>query len=146
MINSYFLFFSAKLERFEIPQRVKICQEIWTPDTGLVTDAFKLKRKVIQDRYSTEITRMYAWIMYRFTICYDHSVVWLLIQNMQTSKDVKLVSLLIVNDSTLLNPLTMLVPIAKTKLGQKDLLYVSQAPPSSPSAPRVENFYCFSSN
>ena len=57
---------------------------------------------------------------------------------MQTSKDVKLVSLLIVNDSTLLNPLTMLVPIAKTKLGQKDLLYVSQAPPSSPSAPSVE--------
>jgi long-chain acyl-CoA synthetase len=50
----------AKLERFEIPQKIRICHEIWTPDCGLVTDAFKLKRKNIQLQYQNDINRMYA--------------------------------------------------------------------------------------
>merc|ERR1719334_1014318 len=40
----------AKLERFELPQRVCLVSEVWTPDSGLVTDAFKLKRKNIESR------------------------------------------------------------------------------------------------
>ncbi|XP_074658018.1 fatty acid CoA ligase Acsl3-like isoform X2 [Tubulanus polymorphus] len=50
----------AKLERFEIPQKIKIVSENWTPDTGLVTDAFKLKRKNIEAHYKSDIARMYA--------------------------------------------------------------------------------------
>lgn len=51
---------TGKLERFEIPTAVKLCTEVWSPDMGLVTAAFKLKRKDIQDRYQHEINRMYA--------------------------------------------------------------------------------------
>ena len=55
----YFIF-AAKLERFEIPMKVKLCAEMWTPDSGLVTEAFKLKRKTIQKQYESDINRMYA--------------------------------------------------------------------------------------
>nr|CAD7567600.1 unnamed protein product [Timema californicum] len=48
----------SKLQRFEIPAAIKLCSEVWSPDMGLVTAAFKLKRKVIQDRYQHEINRM----------------------------------------------------------------------------------------
>lgn len=50
----------CKLHRFEIPTVVTLCKDIWTPDMGLVTAAFKLKRKDIQERYKNEISRMYA--------------------------------------------------------------------------------------
>lgn len=50
----------SKLAKFEIPGAVKLVSEVWTPDMGLVTAAFKLKRKNIQDRYQSEINRMYA--------------------------------------------------------------------------------------
>lgn len=50
----------SKLEKFEIPAAVKLCMEVWSPDNGLATAAFKLKRKDIQDRYQHEINRMYA--------------------------------------------------------------------------------------
>jgi len=48
------------LERFEVPQKIFLTPELWTPDTGLVTDAFKLKRKPIQERFQEEIERMYS--------------------------------------------------------------------------------------
>lgn len=50
----------GKLERFEIPQRIKMVTEVWTPDTGLVTEAFKLRRKNIESLYFKDIIRMYA--------------------------------------------------------------------------------------
>nr|CAH7743907.1 unnamed protein product [Callosobruchus chinensis] len=50
----------GKLEKFEIPAAVKLVSEVWSPDMGLVTAAFKLKRKDIQERYKHEIKRMYA--------------------------------------------------------------------------------------
>ncbi|KAK3776903.1 hypothetical protein RRG08_024673 [Elysia crispata] len=50
----------AKLQRGEIPARITLCPEPWTPDLGLVTDAFKLKRKVIEDHFAREIKTMYA--------------------------------------------------------------------------------------
>ncbi len=50
----------CKLQKFEIPGAVKLCPEVWSPDMGLVTAAFKLKRKNIQDRYQGDINRMYA--------------------------------------------------------------------------------------
>jgi long-chain acyl-CoA synthetase len=50
----------SKLEKFELPAAVKLVTEVWSPDMGLVTAAFKLKRKDIQERYKHEINRMYA--------------------------------------------------------------------------------------
>ena len=35
-------------------------QDLWTPESGLVTAAFKLKRKPIQDFYSKDLKRMYG--------------------------------------------------------------------------------------
>jgi len=50
----------GKLEKFELPQKVKLVTEVWTPDTGLVTEAFKLRRKNIETHYHKDIMRMYA--------------------------------------------------------------------------------------
>lgn len=50
----------GKLQKFEVPAAVTLCKEVWSPDMGLVTAAFKLKRKDIQDRYQHDINRMYA--------------------------------------------------------------------------------------
>lgn len=52
--------FLGKLQKFEVPAAVTLCKEVWSPDMGLVTAAFKLKRKDIQDRYQHDINRMYA--------------------------------------------------------------------------------------
>lgn len=50
----------AKLEKFEMPAAVYLTPDIWTPDSGLVTAAFKLKRKDIQSKYQDAINRMYG--------------------------------------------------------------------------------------
>lgn len=50
----------AKLHKWEIPRKIKLCKETWTPDTGLVTDAFKLKRKPLEDYYNVSIRRLYG--------------------------------------------------------------------------------------
>merc|ERR1711936_329746 len=49
-----------RLEKFEVPGAVTVCDELWTPDTGLVTAAFKLKRKPLQLFYQADINRMYG--------------------------------------------------------------------------------------
>ncbi|XP_017351676.1 long-chain-fatty-acid--CoA ligase 3b [Ictalurus punctatus] len=51
---------NAKLERFEIPKKIRLSAEPWTPETGLVTDAFKLKRKELKSHYQEDIERMYG--------------------------------------------------------------------------------------
>ena len=48
-----------RLQKFEIPQVVTLVQEEWTPESGLITASFKVKRKMIQNMYQTEIDRMY---------------------------------------------------------------------------------------
>ena len=48
------------LEKFELPGAVTICQEMWTLESELVTAAFKLKRKPIQQFYQVDINRMYG--------------------------------------------------------------------------------------
>lgn len=49
-----------KLQRFEVPVKVRLSPEPWTPETGLVTDAFKLKRKELKNHYLNDIERMYG--------------------------------------------------------------------------------------
>ena len=50
----------AGLRRSEIPGFIKLLDTAWTPDTGLVTTTFKLKRRVVKERYQGEIDRMYG--------------------------------------------------------------------------------------
>jgi long-subunit acyl-CoA synthetase (AMP-forming) len=50
---------TSGLQRFEIPKAVYLAHEPWTPESGLVTAAFKLKRKPIQTRFQREINDMY---------------------------------------------------------------------------------------
>lgn len=52
----------AKLEKFEVPAKLKLCTEVWMPDTGLVTDAYKLKRKNIEEKYKPSLQRMYSYV------------------------------------------------------------------------------------
>lgn len=47
------------LERFEIPRKVFLTDDVWTPDTGLITDSLKLKRKPLADHYRAEVSQMY---------------------------------------------------------------------------------------
>jgi long-chain acyl-CoA synthetase len=48
------------MQRFETPMKVHLSPEPWTPETGLVTDAFKLKRKELKNHYLHQIERMYG--------------------------------------------------------------------------------------
>merc|ERR1712210_325290 len=47
------------LEKFEIPTAITLCPEVWIPESGLVTAAFKLKRKAIQLAFQPAINLMY---------------------------------------------------------------------------------------
>ena len=49
-----------KLEKFEIPTKVRLISTAWTPEMGLVTAAFKLKRKELQIKYQEDIDKMYS--------------------------------------------------------------------------------------
>jgi len=51
---------SLGLEKFEIPKQIYLTSDPWTPDSGLVTAAMKLKRKEIENRYAAAISQMYA--------------------------------------------------------------------------------------
>lgn len=62
-VSSFFLLsssFAAQLERFEIPRKISLSPDPWTPEAGLVTDAFKLKRKELKTHYQEDIERMYG--------------------------------------------------------------------------------------
>jgi len=48
-----------KLAKFEIPQAVFLVAEPWTPESGLVTAAMKLKRKSIELAFQESISEMY---------------------------------------------------------------------------------------
>lgn len=50
----------SRLQKFEIPAAITLCKDVWSPDMGLVTAAFKIKRKDIQERYKADFKRMYA--------------------------------------------------------------------------------------
>uniref|UniRef100_A0A0D9XX99 4-coumarate--CoA ligase n=1 Tax=Leersia perrieri TaxID=77586 RepID=A0A0D9XX99_9ORYZ len=50
----------ARLEKFEIPAKIKLIPEPWTPESGLVTAALKLKREVIRKTYEDDLAQLYA--------------------------------------------------------------------------------------
>ncbi|CAM8938551.1 unnamed protein product [Rhodiola kirilowii] len=49
----------ARLEKFEIPAKIKLIHEPWTPESGLVTAALKLKREAIRKTYSEDLLELY---------------------------------------------------------------------------------------
>ena len=51
---------SNGLEKFEVPKKISLVLDEWTPESGLVTAAMKLKRKDLETRYSNEIQQMYT--------------------------------------------------------------------------------------
>lgn len=51
---------AAGLNRMEIPQKIKLCSEIWTPDNGFVTAALKIRRIPIKEHYMKDIEEMYS--------------------------------------------------------------------------------------
>ena len=57
-----FVCVTAKLEKFEVPAKMMLCTEVWMPDSGLVTDAFKLKRKNIEEKFKPSLERMYSYV------------------------------------------------------------------------------------
>ncbi|XP_057853163.1 long chain acyl-CoA synthetase 9, chloroplastic [Cryptomeria japonica] len=50
---------SAKLDKFEIPAKIKLLPDPWTPESGLVTAALKLKREVIKKTFAEELNKLY---------------------------------------------------------------------------------------
>jgi len=47
------------LQKFEIPAQIILVSEEWTPETGLVTAAFKIRRRHIVDFYRQKIDQIY---------------------------------------------------------------------------------------
>ncbi|RWS22976.1 Long-chain-fatty-acid--CoA ligase 3-like protein [Leptotrombidium deliense] len=50
----------SRLQKFELPRKVTLVKDIWTPENGFVTAAFKLKRRNLEHKYKLDIERMYA--------------------------------------------------------------------------------------
>jgi len=48
------------LEKFELPSKVILTTDEWTPDNGLVTAAFKIRRREIVDKYKADIDNIYT--------------------------------------------------------------------------------------
>ena len=51
---------SNGLEKFEIPKKIALVLDEWTPESGLVTAASKLKRKDVEKFYLSDIEKMYG--------------------------------------------------------------------------------------
>ncbi|KAF8384947.1 hypothetical protein PRIPAC_75806 [Pristionchus pacificus] len=49
-----------KLSRVEQPGAIHLCSEIWTPDSDLLTEALKLKRRPVTQMYEDTIKDLYA--------------------------------------------------------------------------------------
>lgn len=48
------------LKKAEIPTKIFIVSDEWTPDNGLLTAAMKLKRSLIKAKYETLINELFA--------------------------------------------------------------------------------------
>lgn len=50
----------AKLQRFEMPQKIVLISEEWTPENDMLTAAMKLKRPLIAAKHKAEINAAYS--------------------------------------------------------------------------------------
>jgi len=51
---------NGKLSRVEQIKRWKLLAQEWTPDSGELTPTMKLKRKVVHERYGSDVEELYA--------------------------------------------------------------------------------------
>lgn len=51
---------AAKLEKCEIPSKIKILSEAWTPESGFVTAALKLKRENVRKAFADDLKDLYS--------------------------------------------------------------------------------------
>ncbi|KAJ8762816.1 hypothetical protein K2173_022945 [Erythroxylum novogranatense] len=49
----------ARLDKFEIPAKIKLLPSPWTPESGLVTAALKIKREAIRKAFSEDLSKLY---------------------------------------------------------------------------------------
>ncbi|XP_042520574.1 long chain acyl-CoA synthetase 8 [Macadamia integrifolia] len=50
---------AAKLDKFEFPAKMKLLPDPWTPESGLVTAALKLKREQLKAKFKNELQKLY---------------------------------------------------------------------------------------
>eukprot|EP00850_Spirogloea_muscicola_P008364 SM000044S16011 [mRNA] locus=s44:538830:543829:- [translate_table: standard] len=50
----------GKLEKVELPTKVKLLPEAWTPESGLVTAALKLKRDPLRKAFADDLKQLYS--------------------------------------------------------------------------------------
>lgn len=50
---------AARLEKFEVPAKIVLLPEPWTPESGLVTAALKLKREQIKTKFKDDLDKLY---------------------------------------------------------------------------------------
>ena len=48
------------MDKFEIPAKIKLLPDPWTPESGLVTAALKLKREQLKAEFKDELEKLYA--------------------------------------------------------------------------------------
>lgn len=49
-----------KLKKTHIPTKIKLCSDEWSPESGLATASFKLRRREIERFYAQDIKQLYA--------------------------------------------------------------------------------------
>ena len=50
---------AARLEKFEVPAKIILLAEPWTPESGLVTAALKLKREQLKTKFKDDLNKLY---------------------------------------------------------------------------------------
>ena len=48
------------MEKFEVPAKIKLLPDPWTPEAGLVTAALKLKRETVRKAFAEDLAQLYA--------------------------------------------------------------------------------------
>lgn len=60
MLNNLQVAKEAKLDKFELPAKIKLLPDQWTPESGLVTAALKLKREQLKAKFKDDLGKLYG--------------------------------------------------------------------------------------
>lgn len=50
---------ASRLDKFETPAKIKLLPDPWTPESGLVTAALKIKREQLKSKFKDELQKLY---------------------------------------------------------------------------------------